>query len=705
MADRPLSPARSASNPALPRLQGATPTQPAQSTPPAAAAKNTVVPASAHKDTFVSKPVTQLAAPDLGKVPEVLKDKLTSILWTEVTKARDQKLFETPLGNNGVFGIHAQEQLIAPQDAQLTGDGQRSAYEKAHTQPHVWTKLGGVMSANLGLSTSIPVGPASVSVGFSSSGSLQYSAFAPHDLSPSGVYQAAASATIDLPFTAGNAEKMAQGAEFKLRGHGQVGASSGVSAGYSTTVGPLSVGVTAGANGSVVASGDLSLSVKRLDGDKVYVRIGKVLDASASESVGVHGGASISDSAISSVTDLIPKNPVLDYLTGKATDAVQTQVNNLLSFTAAVNAGQAKEDSHVAAFTLDLSKPEARAAYEALMKLDVGPATALAQQGGAVRAEYDETKVSHQNGVDLEIGPAKLFLLNRLRTDRTGHLEGNDGTLDFTQATFDRSHSSIFGGSTQIEWEGMNILEQGEPAQTYFHLTFDKTRKATRDGDVDKFNRLAAAVNAQFEKPEDVHKQGGFFDKLFGGAYGKTEEKADIYFTRQGLQSLQNVSDAQVMNAFAHAAQTIDGSNALPAWSTDRSAEAAQWYSTYKGMPRGGQDDQEQLQRIAEAYKERFGRDIEADIADLDAAKLLTKQVQAMKGQPESEWAKAFANLGEKAGDDFMKHVAALSSLMGPDQTLVHELSINGDHIHATARDEGLLAGVDGTIGKALSPA
>ena len=118
-----------------------------------------------------------------------------------------------------------------------------------------------------------------------------------------------------------------------------------------------------------------------------------------------------------------------------------------------------------------------------------------------------------------------------------------------------------------------------------------------------------------------------------------------------------------------------------------------------------GNPHDDEAQALAADYHARYGRNISQDMADLDSAELLAKVVDDMRGKPEQEWVKGFADLGQKTRLDGWKQMAALNSLAGPQETLVHELSLKGKRVDISARDEGKMENAaQAQIGRLLSP-
>ena len=648
-----------------------------------------------------------------------VKDKLVQVGWDQVTANRTFNLASVQLGPDATVGVKAMEQVLKPTDPLVAKDPQRSVYEKANTSPHLWARTGGLVNGNFGLSTTIPTGPATATLGFNAGGSLQYSVLAPYGLNAQGAVDVAAENSIDLPVTAGNAAKMAQGQEFSVTGTGTVGASAALNAvGGSFTAGPATATLSVGASGSVTAQGQLTLNVKKLDGDKVYVRIGKEGTLSGSGKIGLSGGVKVNANQLKTDENdyvSLPDNAVTTYLQGQANSQISDAITSNLKLQANASIGASADSQDVASYVLDLSKPGAQEAYDALMHLDTGPASKLAAQddGSASQITFTQDQTKLTSGVDVEIGPEKLFLLNNLKQSTDGTLTNADGSqLARNDALFSRDSSGFLDrDDRKVTWEGVNVQTtgaNGQPGtpQTYFHLTYSADDKDTTTGDMDNVTRLAQNLGVSYTSPPQLNPGGSFIGKIFNGSYGETKTNLDVYFTRTGLQNISNASDAQVMSSFAQQAQAMEGAKTPPAWSVASTATAAtqaiqQWSELNAADP----DDQQEKMEIASQYKSQFGRDINTDSEDLQLAKQLLQQIAGMKGQPEANWIQAFSKMGSADHFDFWKQISTLNSLAGADNTLVHSLSVQGDRAKLSAADEGLVAdNSSAVIGKALSP-
>ncbi len=347
--------------------------------------------------------------------------------------------------------------MILPSDPLIAGDPHRSAYSAGlGDQRHVFVRSGGVLEAGAGFSASAPIaGGATASAGFSTSGLLEYSVLAPYETKASGALELGRDLTVDLPVTAKNARELPRGAEFSVRGSGTVSASASVGAGASAGVGPLTVGVSGGPSTGKSVSGEITLNVKRLDGDRVYVRIGESGSTGRSASVGVRAGVTLDTTAIPALN--LGSSKIADFIGGTATKEVKKQVEKLLSAQASASASSSRESREVESFVLDLRTAEGRSAYESLVRLDTGPAARLAAEGKATRAVLDESASSRGRSVNVQVGPAKLLLIDSLRQDRTKRLEATSGEVEQARSLFKRSTSGLLSGERSVTWEGVSI--------------------------------------------------------------------------------------------------------------------------------------------------------------------------------------------------------------------------------------------------------
>ncbi|HVE83490.1 MAG TPA: hypothetical protein VND93_11605, partial [Myxococcales bacterium] len=584
--------------------------QPSQ---PTQAPQNAAAPAL-KSDAFDAQ-APQAAAPTAPQstarsLTSQVKDKLVSFLWDELGKEHSVELAKLNLGPNGALGIRASEKILKPGDDAVAKDPQRSAYEQSPeaSSPHVWLQTGGVIDANLGLSVPVNAGGATGSIGFNAGSSLQFSLMSPYGASADGAVDLAARHTIDLPVTAQNARALPRGSEMMLKGQGQVGASGSIGAGTSWTEGPVTVGVSGRVNGSVSASGEITVNVKKLDGDRVYVRLGEAGATRESAGASVDAGVSVDhqqlDDLVNGGLDTILSGEVRDFVEKTADKQIDSQVDKLLRKYASAGAqvlkAASQQSAQLDAYVVDLSTPEGRAAYDGLMKLDRGPAERLVAAGDGSVAHYQEHKTTDSFNASAHVGPATLFDFSSSRTDRDGKLHSSGGDATVQQSTYDRSFEWLFAGKKHVTWEGVRSEVDGAP-KTYLHVAYDRRIKSTDQGDLAKVDRAMKALGVPAARL-DAHP-----DK--DGDVGDTKTTLDAYVAPSAVAALARVPRSEVEAAYARAVQKVDGLERVPAWGDPATAAAArQLIKDYTHARLGNTDERGRESQLSAEYSRRYGR-------------------------------------------------------------------------------------------------
>jgi hypothetical protein len=681
----------------------------------APAATNQVAPAAPvapKADAFSAQvPVSQVAATqEPGKsLTSQVKDKLVSFLWDELGKEHQVDLAKVNLGEHGALGIRASEQIFRPGDDAVAKDPQRFAWEQSPEagSPHVWLKTGGVIDTNLGLSVPINAGGGVTgSLGFNAGASLQFSMMSPYGASVDGAVDLAKRHTIDLPVTAENARAMPRGSELMLKGQGQVGASGSVGAGTSWSADGVTVGVSGRVSGSVAASGEMTVNVKRLDGDRVFVRLGEVGATREQAGVSVSAGVSVDHDTLNGLVDkgldTILSGEVRDFIAKHGEKLAGSQVDKLLQKYASAGASATKmltqQSQQLDAYVIDLSSPEGREAYGGLMHLDRGAAERLVASGDGSVAHYREHSNSDKFAASAHVGPATIFDFSTSRKDREGQLQSSGGDASVKQSTYDRSFEWLFAGKKHATWDGVRSEVNGAP-QTFLHVAYDKHNKSTDPGDMAKLERTMKALDVGLDKADRRPDKDGDF--------GASDVTLDAYVTPDAIQKLAKVPGPQIEAAYARAVQQVEGLDRVPAWGDPATAaEARQMMKDYNSARLGGKEKRGAEQQIGAQYSARFGgRWIIDDMGDLEQAQALSKKVGQLPGKPETDWAKGLTDVGSKMKYDVLRTLVAINDLVGSDGVLVNQLGVHGKRLDLEARSEGRVSNeADALIGRMLSP-
>ena len=457
-----------------------------------------------------------MSAADLassGSSPALLdkvKTKLVELAKSELYKPYDFKVGSFELGEHLGLDLRIKAQLIDGSDPLIAEDKHRAATTQKHQdqgEAITWAIAGGGIYPHAGFSASIPVGPASVSIGFSANAAIGYSVLAPYAHEAQAALDLAKNLSVDLPFSAEKATALEAGTEITLRGTGRVAASSSIGIGYELAkVGDLvSVGASFGSSAGASKELELSLRLKRLDGNKMFVSVSKVDTSAASASIGAHVGVDLN--AKSALPDL--GGGILAKAGDVAADQIDKQVERWANIDFRATHSTSKSEKEVSSYVIDLSTEAGKSAYEDLLRLDFRKVDQLFADG------------------DLSVSGAKLS--DRVRTS------GNELKLSFGPITLLRAVSSATkdhvelkagpkGEETiRVEWERLDA-HAPEPSPVAKQIPIEilasgltvgpevETYVRERLAKLDRFNNRMLACRVTIEAPTGHHKQGGPFD-------------------------------------------------------------------------------------------------------------------------------------------------------------------------------------------------
>ncbi|HEY4223709.1 MAG TPA: hypothetical protein VGO62_20270 [Myxococcota bacterium] len=690
-----------------------------------------------------------------------MRDKLVEATWSEIAKERDLSLLtaklttlKTDLGNvNGSLGIKISEQLVRGDDASINKDPEKKAQTAAMSadpKQVVWLKTGGVTNLGAGFTTpSIPIagtgGLVKVNLGFNASAALEYSQMSPFSLSPAGVIDGAVNAAVTLPISADTALLMKRGSQMTLTGTGNASLSGGITAGVSTSLGPitgLNAGVTAGVNGSATVSGNFKVDIERLDGSKVRVNLSTVLDRKLAANASVDAGITLDANALIDKTlggtfplderkaapiamsDLTQPGKLADGILGTlergGISTIESTVKSYTAFHAGVGATTQETNSDMVSFVFDLSNPAAKQAYNDLLRLNESSAAAVANRpdSGVKRNEMVDHVVQNGTNGSITFAGQKLLIASTLRKEEDGTLTtGHDVEL-IRSSQFKKDYTGIITGNESVTWESVQVKPQGQPASTFFHLAFDRLNKVMDKKSYTDFLNFAQTMGvkdatAGIGSVPDLD----LIQRLFSTADDGTTS-ADVYFTDAGLKKIAQASIDKngvevlgpIMRAYAPIAQQLDPSlgnvpiNAQTMDFADRFNEELRLANMNAGDPDSRFHTSPESDAIALDYQKKTGRDLSKDAAVYGGAHQLFDMSQAMRqAGDEKGWTKALVDFGGNKKFDFITTIAVLAKLAGPDDTLVHKLALDGGGLKLNAKDEGSLKGPDAQIAAATT--
>jgi hypothetical protein len=639
----------------------------------------------------------QLGLYDLAPAPvggnslaDKVENKLLDLAKSQVYQNRDISVADFKLGDHAGVGVKVQMQPLQNSDPLIAKDPHRAATTQRMEdagQKVTWATVGGGVYPRAGFNFGIPIGGgASFNAGFNASGSIGYSVLAPYPTDLDGIKDLGKNLTVDLPFSSDNAQKMAEGTEVRMMGRGSVAANAGVGYGAQLVDYGNFIQVGASVSGGVGVSkeGDVTVDVKKLEGDKVFVSLSTVDTSSANVNLGAHVGVT------SEVEKELPKlgGGLIDQGENALSKAVDSQVAQWASVNLSAVYSRSKTESCKQSWVIDLSKPEGQAAYNDLMHLDARKADTLGMQGPGSPVAYarlDELDQSSHAGASVNLGKINLLSAALNRTETHGTLQTAEGDVTFDRAKLDDSYSgvlsNIFAGKRAMSMEMVQTQKTGAPVESYLHLSQTvKDDKVTTKDDVRRFLALADMLGAGTDQTTKLQD-----NKDFLGSFGKTDRTIDFFVTDQGLQTLSQASPQQVQQAFAGAYEKLDrpwdmnyliGGNKGVWTKTPWLATDDKNYGTIMSCLQNYNMADKGSQQLDSQYRYITGRSLNEDAwayrESQTFQKLVTDLQQAKTPADRAHvFAKANINL------DMARQLGALATIAGKDQVLVNNLGLH----------------------------
>lgn len=553
----------------------------------------------------------------------------------------------------------------------VASDSRRAAVAQANPDT-VWVKTTGALGASAGL----PLG-AGASVGFS--GGLEVTAIAAQDVrGASDVKKAVAdqAKAMVLPLDAEGLQGLGAkpGSEWMFRG--TVGANAGIGAGVSTTVGNGNASVTAsvGVNVGAASNSVYTKNVKVLEDGKVFVAIGKADAQSVNGSLGVNVGANL--------------NSGLPGLGGNAVDRLGNKVEDATRITSAVNVGAARGQKVMGAAILDLGTAAGREAYDYLLKANPNDGAAYLQRTG-LGLRYDETTTNRTSSATLKFGSTNLLATSTMKGTTNGVVEAPGATTTLSQADYARSVGGLLprlfiGEERNVQVRAGSLTKDGVTTNAVAVDLSVKDRKLTQ-GELGQTERFAKAMGMPFDGLPTLGANETTPDSQF---------HVQVALTDANIEKLRGWDENGVRFAFAAAQKEIDASPTLPPWYDD--ASSFSWYENEYTV--FSNSEPQRKEQVARDYKDKYGRDLSADIDSKRAIDLMVKQLGDAKGKPVGEWGKLLESVGKQSSADVRAAVLALRRLSGAE---VVDLSLTAKGVTVAAKPE---AAAPKTVAEVVGP-
>jgi len=602
---------------------------------------NVVTPAAPTQPTAPVAP----AQPTTPSQPSRFDAAVTKLKGKALTLVMDKAADEHELGKGVSFGLVqgnvkvAERVALAGTDTfkNLVGnDARRASYAQAHPDA-VWVAT----RAMAGASAGVPLG-AGVAVGLS--GSVEVTSIMAHDVKGArdvGAAVAAQAKSLVLPLDAEALQSMnpASGSEWLFRG--QLGASASVGVGRSVGYGadPLTATATVGASVSGSTTDTFTKRVKVLEGNKVFVQIGKQDTDSLGASVGLNVAVDVN--APNAVANLAAK-----------------EVEKRTRIAASLNGSVTNTEKVLGAAVLDLSTAAGREAYDYLVRSAPQDGVAfIKQQNLGVR--YAEANRTTATGLNLQLGSASVLSTSTVRGTTNGVLEEPGSTTLLSQADYGRSVGGFLARLTVGEERSVSVrageVTKGGITQQAVAVSLAVKDPKLSGEELAQLQRFATAMGAPLD---------GLPTAQASAALGKAEYQVSVALTGDDVGQLRARSEDDVKLAFANAHREISGGAALPPWFDQKAT-----FDWYKGRLQDANlgSDPNQKQVTEREYQAQFGRDLQKDIDSEQAINAISKQVTAARGKPVGEWGKVLEAVGKQPSADVRAATLALKRLATAD--------------------------------------
>lgn len=571
---------------------------------------------------------------------------------------------------------------IAPENSLLTNDPYRArtiAKMKAQGQNATWAEVRGVIKPHISGGIGAPVGPVSIGAGAWAEGEIGLSVLSPYPNSFKAPVKAGEDLTVDFPFSAKKATALVEGSEAVMRGRGSVGISGSVSAGQNYQLGAVQVGVSAGVSTSTSKSLDLALKVKRLDGSKVLVSLTRV--------DGTGEGASVSVSAGLQVP--VKENLESHKVPSLGANLIDSQIERWLRLDVGLHYSTSSSDKDVAAYVLDLDSPDGAAAYEQMLRLDMGKAEDLAAKGstGVRRAHLDEHTEAKGKGADAHLGPLTLLNTTESTALSQGHLEDAKGKMDYQIGTVNRQHEDLvtrwWGGRKSTTRE---IIETNrQMVGNLYHVRSEVAVDGSTSSDaVRRFLTAAGYVVG-----DDRVKKAMADDPDLLNRFWRSDRVLDVAIKDDGIQKLFNATPAELHAAYAASYEELDRP-----WDTStflggtKAWRTTPWLNTTDPHfpevmqllaqgPEGASSNGDSNETRDQSYYWITGRSLADDSEAFTEAKSLVSLITSLKNaKTPQERTQLLVKADDKFDLDPLRELGMLTKVAGRENVAVKELAL-----------------------------
>ena len=599
------------------------------------------------------------------------------------------------LRDGTALALKMDEKLHPPTASIVSKDPLRKATTEALSGPTkqvVWAETNGVAELGKGVKGTIPLGNfATATAGFNASALLNYHTIQPvvtQTINP--LSKVEVKPNIIIPITRDELLAAPAGAEFDIKGTGTVMGKASIDA--STKLIPtLDIGASASIGAYIKHQGEAAINVRLLnDPGLVQLTLTSAQETQKRAGIDLKAGYKVPDVGHGFLMHIVE-------------NAAETPFRRLAkAYTNASLSAEAKttdRDSSLGRYTLDIGSPNGLAAYKALLRLSTEKADLLSEikGSGVTKATYEETSHASDFKASAQVSGRRLLLLRALESEKRGEAHGRgENFLLFRENKYSHTQADPIEGPKTAVWDALSVKdEEGEAFHNFFNMKFTAQDKFTTDEEVQRFFKFAEVLGVR-PKDDTINTlpKMGVLERIFSNA-DDTNVKVDIYFTSEGIDNIDQCSRAEARHAFlthkAHFFPETEGLADLDRPTFKNAVKISQSFEDIqaeKYLEDSGFDIESAS--MVRKYENETGRDLNIDYRAVLGARNFAVQVETLDGEKGVQNIRSFfSGLGKSQGGLYMTTLAALASLAKRKETLVNQLSMEGQHIHLEAVSEG----------------
>ena len=513
---------------------------------------------------------------------------------------------------------------------------------------------------------------------------------------------------LQVPVTAGLANKMPVGSEFEITCEGHAILNPKLSASldlYQTSLADLSLDSSMTILNDM--EGDISILVQKLPrAHQVLVKIARVDGFSSSAQAKFSTKSKTNPQVLEQIKNVLAA--WIDKIFGKLRwfDWIASAFDYRVS---ANLENAAKESSHeVKRYVFDLSNPYAQVAYNDIFsKFSTKKADELVlkKEKGVRSQSGGEVENSHEYYGDVKIGDTKIWLYQSLQNEREGKLLHHpEELLLFRESKFSKKYFNWFAGEKTINWEAVVLQDQAlGKKQNYYHLTFKNHDRITGKQEITDFLNFSKALGINIVDPEfrehvDVENLSHVFTNR-----DDTNTAVDIYFTDKGIHKIKEATRNQLLSAYLRTQVEMDSAlKQMPFLKKDEkeALSISEHLNSYLLMQRYHALKSKgfftrwwhrhEMRQLEKSYLDKTGQQLNEDFKVFNEAEKFAQKMMSLNKQfDQNHDEKLFSVIGNLMGFNYMKTIAAMSFIAGEAETLIHGLSMSAGGVSLCGKDEG----------------